>query len=148
MNEILLYFLKSAIAMALFYIVYRLFMHKETLYSVNRIYLLGTILLSLVIPILPLENLFLVKEKLFAPTFFINLDGPDVSTAVVSSGESGFRISAFILLKWIYAGGVVVLFGGLIFEVIRLQLLQRVHKQFFGPMKIIFVNKEIIPFSW
>lgn len=148
MSEILLYFLKSAVAMALFYLIYRLFMQKETLYSVNRFYLLGTLILSLVIPILPLENLFMVKEKIFTPTFYINLEGPDVTTAVVSSGESGFSISAFILLQWIYIGGVVVLFGGFIFELIRLQLLPKVHKQAFGPMKVIFVNKDIIPFSW
>ena len=47
MNSILFYFLKSGIAMALFYGVYRIFMEKETNYSLNRYYLLGTMILSL-----------------------------------------------------------------------------------------------------
>ena len=82
MNDIPLYFLKSCIAMALFYMIYSLFMQKETHYSVNRFYLLCTILLSLVIPLLPLENLFLLREKLAVPTFFISLDQTEMSPSI------------------------------------------------------------------
>ena len=44
MNNLVLYFIKSGIAMVLFYGIYRLFMEKETNYSLNRFYLAGTVI--------------------------------------------------------------------------------------------------------
>jgi hypothetical protein len=148
MNDLLLYFLKSGIAMSLFYLIYWLFMQNETLYSVNRFYLIGTLVLSLVIPIIPFENLFIVKERLAVPTFMIDMEGTDISAYSMGTEDNGFRISVLSVFQLIYLSGVFILIGGLIFEVIRLVFMRGEHKQYFGSMKIIFVNKEIIPFSW
>ena len=49
MNNAVLYFIESGIAMGLFYGLYRLFMEKETNYSLSRFYLAGTVILSLIL---------------------------------------------------------------------------------------------------
>ncbi len=144
MNDLFLYFLKSGIAMALFYLVYHFFMQRETHYSVNRFYLLGTIMLSLIVPLITLESLFPASEKV--PSLFLSLD--EVKRGVSMPDPGGYGMDVVTLLRWIYLGGVVVLFGCLLFEFIRILLLRKVHQVPYGPMRIIFVNKEIIPFSW
>ncbi len=49
---IILYFMQSAICMAFFYALYWLFLKKDTFFRVNRIFLLLTILASILIPTL------------------------------------------------------------------------------------------------
>ena len=51
MTEFLIYQGKAAIALAVFYMFYRLLLSKETFHRFNRIVLLGTAALSLVLPL-------------------------------------------------------------------------------------------------
>ena len=51
MTEFLIYQGKAAIALAVFYMFYRLLLSKETFHRFNRIVLLGTAVLSFVLPL-------------------------------------------------------------------------------------------------
>ena len=51
MAEFLIYDLKVAVLIAAFYFCYRLLMERETMHRLNRIVLLSSILLSLVLPL-------------------------------------------------------------------------------------------------
>ena len=51
MAEFLIYDLKVAVLIAVFYFCYRLLMERETMHRLNRIVLLSSILLSLVLPL-------------------------------------------------------------------------------------------------
>ena len=51
MTEFLIYDLKVAVLIAAFYFCYRLLMERETMHRLNRIVLLSSILLSLVLPL-------------------------------------------------------------------------------------------------
>ena len=51
MTEFIIYQGKAAIALAVFYIFYRLLLSKETFHRFNRIMLLGTAALSFVLPL-------------------------------------------------------------------------------------------------
>ena len=51
MTEFLTYQGKTAIALAVFYLFYRLLLSKETFHRFNRIVLLGTAALSFVLPL-------------------------------------------------------------------------------------------------
>lgn len=51
MTEFLIYQGKAAIALAVFYMFYRLLLSKETFHRFNRIVLLGTAALSFVLPL-------------------------------------------------------------------------------------------------
>ena len=50
MNNALMYFLKVNIAIALFYLFYRLVFYKDTFWATRRFYLVFSILLSVVYP--------------------------------------------------------------------------------------------------
>ena len=51
MEEFLIYDLKVAVLIAVFYFCYRLLMERETMHRLNRIVLLSSILLSMVLPL-------------------------------------------------------------------------------------------------
>lgn len=56
MDNLLLYLLKVSIGLILFYIIYFLFFSRDTFYLRNRIFLLGILLLSVLIPFLEFDN--------------------------------------------------------------------------------------------
>lgn len=62
MNELFEYFLESGISLALFYAVYWIFLKKETFFSVNRFYLIFSVVFSLLIPFLRIPSPFLVTR--------------------------------------------------------------------------------------
>ena len=56
MNVTLMYFFKVNIAIALFYLFYRLFFAGDTFWKTRRYYLLSSILISFAYPLLSIEN--------------------------------------------------------------------------------------------
>ena len=148
MNSMLLYFIKSAISMALFYGVYRVFMEKETNHTLNRFYLVGTIILSLVLPVLPLEKLFII-ESYQMPLLFISGEQGIASAAIEISNTSGagLSISGIFLARIIYLGGIGILALTLIAQMVRLFFIRRAGKERYGQLTVISVVKNILPFS-
>jgi len=49
------YFLKVTICWGLFYLLYTLFLSKETFFAANRWYLLTTLLLGLIVPVVLID---------------------------------------------------------------------------------------------
>ena len=52
MGTFLVYILKSAVCLAVFYLFYRLLLSKETFHRFNRIALLGVMVLSCLLPLI------------------------------------------------------------------------------------------------
>jgi TonB family protein len=149
MNSMLLYFIKSGIAMALFYAIYRLFLEKETNYSLNRYYLVGTLLLSLILPVLPLEKIFFVERAITMP-IFISLDDQVLADPVIgvsNASGTGFHLTGFFLARIIYISGIGILLTTLLFQLFKLIFIRKAGKEKFGTLNIIFVNKDIAPFT-
>lgn len=144
----LLYFIKSAIAMSLFYGIYRVFMEKETNYSLNRFYLVGTIILSVVLPVVPLGQLFSF-ESLQAPLTLVIEDEPVSYTGVeiTSTVSQGIRFSLIGLAGILYAGGIAILGLTLLVQLLRLLIMRKTEREEYGPLKILFVDRNITPFS-
>ena len=51
MDAFVAYFLKTAVTLTVFYLFYRFFLRKETFFRFNRYYFLGSIVISLLIPL-------------------------------------------------------------------------------------------------
>ena len=66
MNDFLLYSLQTILLQLVFLLIFEIFFKKETFFKANRFYLLGSILLSLVIPLIKIP----VKENIQKQTFF------------------------------------------------------------------------------
>ena len=56
MNNLLMYFIKVNVAIALFYLFYRLFFAGDTFWKTRRYYLLFSVILSFVYPFFSIEN--------------------------------------------------------------------------------------------
>ncbi|MCX2495927.1 hypothetical protein OQX63_20700 [Pedobacter sp. PF22-3] len=70
----LYYLLEANLYLILFYGFYRLFLHRETFYGLNRYYLIISSILAFILPFLQLG--FLMNEMVFNYTGYITIDEP------------------------------------------------------------------------
>lgn len=149
MDTVWIYLLKSGLALWLFYGVYWAFLRKETFFSLNRFVLLGSLVLSFLLPVLPIGNLITLKGNTVIPSFFMDFGEPSITAASSSEGKIGYMgiISGTALM--IYIAGVTFLGTRLIYQLIRIS---RLRKKYTitekNGIELIFVNEEIIPFSF
>ncbi|MCW2259537.1 MULTISPECIES: M56 family metallopeptidase [Sphingobacterium] len=89
-----LYFIWSSIAMTIFYMFYQLVLKRETFFLWNRIYLLATLCLAMMLPLLNLSALFGLPQMVLMeiPLSFIAKD------KLVSVSE--IQIHLFSVLYW------------------------------------------------
>ena len=78
METYLIYVLKSAGIIALFAAFYLLFLRKETFFNHNRIFLLVGLLISLMIPLITIENIILVKQKILQEEVLMQIRQPQI----------------------------------------------------------------------
>jgi beta-lactamase regulating signal transducer with metallopeptidase domain len=147
MNDTLIYFIKSGLAMALFYGVYRLFLEKDTNHGLNRYYLVVTMVLSLLLPILPVEKVLVVEKHTVMPVFISMEEPAMVAPGIEISTRSGFQLSGFAVARIVYLCGITILVCTLLFQLCRLFLINKSGQERYGSLKLIFVNRDITPFS-
>ena len=146
MFEFLVYLAQSAVCLATLYLIYKVAMSYETLHSFNRVLLLGSVVLS---ALLPLCHVRIVKEYDAAPTVSaIEID--DMVVAEVA--ELGVDYVA--LLKDV---AVMLFFVGVAFMLVRMavgiySVWRLIHS---GQMSVIeedvtltVVDSLSSPFSW
>ena len=75
MTQYFLYIIEASICLVLFYIVYLLFIKNDTFHKVKRLYLLASVVISIVIPILPSANWTKEIEKTIIPKSIENVSG-------------------------------------------------------------------------
>ncbi len=124
MSPFISYLLRSAITLAVFYFFYVAFLRKETFFRFNRYYFLGSVVLSLLIPLVDISRLLPGGDP--APVqvisrSYINFEqvlipAPPVSSAV----SSGPDVSH--LLLWIYLAVAGVLLLRIVVQGLRLFL--------------------------
>ena len=144
MTEILRYLVQSSICLVALYLVYWLFLRKDTFFAINRIYLLLAIIFSLIAPLFSFH---------FAPTgtmapVMIFLEPVLITPEKIESLASSH-------LSWMEAIGVIYLTGVIIFtlrfliQLIQLSVVVRrngiIHRE---GMKLVFVDKGYSPFSF
>ncbi len=56
MNALLIYMVKSAVYLAGFYLVYRLFLGSDTMYRRNRTFILLSVISALILPLITVET--------------------------------------------------------------------------------------------
>ena len=58
MNELQVYFLESGVCLALFYSIFWIFLKRETFFAINRLFLILSLPLSFMIPLLNIPSPF------------------------------------------------------------------------------------------
>lgn len=158
MNTLLVYPVKSAFCLAGFYLVYYLFLSRDTLYGRNRIFLLLSVILSFILPLFT----FNVKESSSIAYFGKTLSEIFVTAQKESSGSEtlkavsdGLRENIFI----IYLTGVSLFVLKLLADLIILIYLirrsrvngsrvirfHRFNSPGFSALGYVFINNSLSP---
>jgi TonB family protein len=144
MSNFIIYLIQSAVLLAVLYTVYWLFLRKDTFFHVNRFYLLSSLLLSLIIPLLDIR--FFASGPI-SPVI-IMLDPVLISSEKIEKVASDH-------LSWFEIAGVVYLTGVFIFSLrLMIQLIQlaiiikhnKITRQ--EGANIVFVDRGYSPFSF
>jgi len=94
------YLLEAAACLTLFMLVYRLFLHRETFFQLNRFYLIGTALLAWVIPLADLPSPFFTRALPSGgaiPAVPSAPDSPSLLPLLVYGAGAGLMLVRFAL---------------------------------------------------
>ncbi len=121
-----LYIIKSSVLLAAFLLYYVFFLKKQTFFTLNRVYLLGTLILSVCIPFfhftLAIDN---AATETGLPTLYY-VSG-FIEEITVSAGEISDH-SLLYHLTWLYIGGICFFFLRYFRELFQLGKLIRSHR--------------------
>ena len=137
------YLLKASAVTALFYLLYKLFLQRETFFQTNRLYLLIGLVTAICLPLIVIpiyvEYTPIVSESII-PT-----------TTIIDSQESTNVINFDIweVLFTIYGLGVALFFGKLLIELTSLKFLFNKHNYYKSDSyTFIETDNNIPPFSF
>jgi len=148
MSAFLLYEVKVAVALAVFYMFYRLMLRKETFHRFNRVVLVGTAVLSFVLPVCiitihrPMELVQAVENAI------IQADEPvtmELTPAVEVSAP--WWPGTLAILFWAGAAFVLIRAAVSLLSIRRIVRQGKLMREEDG-CKIIVTKLDIDPFSW
>mgnify|MGYP002570958195 CR=1 FL=1 len=150
MGTFLVYILKSAVCLAVFYLFYRLLLSKETFHRFNRIALLGVMVLSCLLPLIQVtvKEASPVNMQVMSMEDLLLMYQWNQGATVVEEGGHTLRWQEILVL---------VYFAGLLFVIVRhlwslgrmLFLIRhsRCEKLDHG-VRLVIHQRDIAPFSW
>ncbi len=138
MSSFLLYLAESSVCLALFYLVYQAFLSRETFFSTNRFFLMFSIPLSFVIPLINIPSPFRTITAAHPQNYFSAL-------SPIRTNPLGFMdILAVIYLLGV--GFFLFRFGCKIFQLFL--LIRKNGHQKCGRLKLVFIDQDTAPFSF
>lgn len=151
MNSSVNFLLESAISLSLLALIYVLLLRKETFFKLNRLFLLGSVLFSIILPFLKFRiydpNPVVYTEITVTP--YRNLIE---AVTIYSHGFSGSIEQAVLstqLIILVYFAGVVFFLGVFLFRVIQLSfIIKKNPVQMLDGFKLVIVEKETSPYSF
>lgn len=140
------YILESVAFQLLFLIIYDLFLKRETFFQWNRVYLLGTFVLTLVLPWIKIEALKTTVSNKFTayPEYLWGLNM--ASEVVLTKDTSYFNLSWY---EMTFYGGMFLAAGLFILKLIQIQRLKSKGEVcYFNNFTRVVVAKSNIAFSF
>lgn len=161
----LIYMLKTALCLSVFYLFYRLWLSKETFHRFNRMVLIGLILVAFVIPSLKVSQNFhlpqieQVFERLNIPEEEMEQEQDlqkmeQVTTTTLHTQlekeRSDFTILTLGNLGFLYLGGALLLLLRYIFSIVCIYRLIRYGEKecWKGEVRLVVHQQNVAPFSW
>lgn len=142
--EFVIYELKAAVLLAVFYMFYRLLLSRDTFHRFNRVMLLVISLLSLILPLCEIT----VHRTVDIPAWLLTMQESRSATVVEEAvnGTGGWETAAVSL----YIAGVMAVLahtGFAVADVLRIILRGRRIPQADGTV-IVVTDRDTAPFSW
>ena len=151
MNGVINFLFESGISLTIFSIIYVLFLRKETFFRINRLFLLGAVLFSVILPLLKF-NVFELQPVLLPEITVtpyrnliesVTIYGQDLSVSVENA-----VLSAKMLI-WIYMAGVSVLLINYVIRIIRIAILIQKNQVIkTSRINLVILENECSPFSF
>ena len=144
MTDFLIYDLKVAILIAVFYMFYRLLLSRETFHRVNRIMLLLTAMASFLLPLCVIT----MHKTVVAAMPEVSVG--DLQMEALLDTETDKPLWQDIL-PVLYIIGVVMTMGHTLLSILKVILLIRrceQHPQADGTTICVSANEKVAPFSW
>ena len=145
----MIYIIKVVLLTGAFYLFYLLFLKRETFFRFNRFYLVGSAIVSLVIPLLRLD-LGITDSVNLAPQFVPDYWIGEVNNTIYRAGQSSSNtFNPFIFTGYVYLliTGILLLRSCLGFGKV-LMMIRRKPGRKFGRVIIKYHDREGIPFSF
>jgi TonB family protein len=143
MKEIVIYLLKASLSMAILYGFYSIVLHRDTWFGINRIYLLFSALISLLIPMAGFR--FSVSPQLFDRILLSQM-------MITSSGGSeapGALPDFWTLCVYAWLAGSLFFLARLGIRIAQiLRIIYRSERQYGKGYTIVFTKEEISAFSF
>ncbi|MEA3445338.1 MAG: M56 family metallopeptidase [Bacteroidota bacterium] len=144
MDTLFIYLMKSVISLTVFYFAYSLFLQRDTHFSLIRVYLLFSVLFSLILPYI---NISIPVGETVLPGHIL-LDSINITSSYISEVLSTRAMLSRIIII-VYFIGVAFLLARFIVKLS--QLLFIVYQNgisIYMDQKVVFVNNDIAPFSF
>lgn len=143
MTEFLVYDVKAAVLVAVFYLFYRLLLAHETLHRLNRLVLLGTAVVSMVLPLCVIT----VHHTVVVPA---PAEAEVAAAAPVPMAGEVQEPLWLTLLCVVFFLGVVLVLTKTVLSVVRVCMLikeSELHPQPDG-ITLAVTSRDLAPFSW
>lgn len=151
MNSAVNFIIESGVSLALLSLIYVLFLRKETFFQINRWFLLGSVLFSVVLPILKLRIFspepFMLNEITVTP-YRNMLEAITVYSRDFSGTVEDVILSTTVLI-YVYLAGVILFFGRFLFRILQLSLIiRRSEVQATDGFNLVILKEETSPYSF
>jgi TonB family protein len=144
MNFIFAYLLQSSVSIIVLYLIYWLFLKRDTFFTVNRFYLAGSILFSLIFPLFRWNISLNDTNSSYAILLDTVTITPDKVQAAVSTHLTVLKIIAIVYLTG--ASLFLIRFMLQVFQVLR--LVSRYGASKGQGVRMVFIDRNYQPFSF
>jgi TonB family protein len=145
MNTLILYLLQSGISLVLLYGIYWFFLRQDTFHMVNRIYLVVSVVFSLLFPLLHISLPYDGNDQ---STFVVMLDAVTISATTLKTSVIN-HLTTFQIITIIYLTGAGIFLIRFLFQLG--QLFVMIHKHGISReegLNIVFIDRNYAPFSF
>ncbi|MBR4064536.1 MAG: peptidoglycan DD-metalloendopeptidase family protein [Tidjanibacter sp.] len=145
MLSLLIYSLRVAVVMAVFYLFYRLLLSRETFHRLNRVVLLVTALLSFVLPLC----IITITHTVEVDAFEIDSLGTATDANLYITTQQIAESASLHLIALIFGVGVLAVLAWNVVSIISLRRLVRSGRtvELYGE-QVTVVGQAITPLSW
>ncbi len=151
MNGTVNFILESAVSLSLLATIYVVFLRKETFFKLNRMFLLGSLFFSVILPFIKFRiyepESVMLSEITVTPyrnlMEAVTVYGQDLSVSVEQA------VLSTAMLIWIYSAGLVFFLGRFLFRVIQVGIIiYKNQGQKYNGVKLVFLEKDCSPYSF
>ncbi|MCP4550924.1 MAG: M56 family metallopeptidase [Bacteroidetes bacterium] len=144
MNEFFIYLMQSAFSLGALYLIYWFFLRKDTFFSANRFYLIGSIIISFVLPLFKVPVFYDNPEL----TYVVVLEAVTITAQKVESSLLN-NLSIYQIIFIVYLSGAAIFFIRFIFQLLQLVfLIRKLGATNIDGLKVIKLNCKYSPFSY